>query len=90
MKEFHIFLLCLDREMLSKQRQVLLLVDKCTSHTLPNQPLPDVTLRFLPANTTAHLQPLESGIIQSFKTRYRKHVSLYSMSRPDREHEHRR
>lgn len=70
-KEFHAFLTSLDREMHAKKKSILLLVDNCSSHFVTCQ-LTNVQLHFLPPNTTAHLQPLDNGIIQSFKTQYRK------------------
>lgn len=48
-------------------------VDNCTAHgDIPN--LTNIKMRYLPANTTSKLQPLDQGIIQSFETHYRKEV----------------
>jgi hypothetical protein len=59
-----------------RKRNVLLLVDNAGSHTEPT-PLSNVTVRFLPANTTAHLQPMDGGIIQNFKVHYRRYLGLH-------------
>ncbi|CAB5349997.1 unnamed protein product [Rhizophagus irregularis] len=55
-----------------KQR-VLLLLDNCTSHKINNLVLENVEVYFLPPNTTSKLQPMDSGIIMSFKKHYRHH-----------------
>ena len=59
-----------------KKRHVLLLVDNAGSHTEP-PPLSNTTVKFLPPNTTAHLQPMDGGIIQNFKVHYRHHLGLH-------------
>ena len=47
---------------------ILLLLDNVSTHRLDdNEQLSNVKLHFLPPNTTAHLQPLDQGIIYSFK-----------------------
>ena len=35
-----------------------------------------VAVKFLPPNTTAHLQPMDGGIIRNVKAFYRRHQSL--------------
>lgn len=50
---------------------VLLLLDNCTSHKLDNLTLENVEVYFLPPNTTSKLQPMDAGIIMSFKKHYR-------------------
>ena len=60
-----------DRSMRLKKRKVLLLLDNATCH----KPIDDVTnieLHYLPPTTTSHLQPMDAGIIQSFKSKYRR------------------
>jgi hypothetical protein len=60
-----------DRHIKQKiNRPVLLLMDNVASH-FPDVSLECVTLHYLPPNTTSHLQPLDAGIIRSFKALYR-------------------
>jgi aspartyl/asparaginyl beta-hydroxylase (cupin superfamily) len=56
--------------MCKEDRHVLLLVDNASSHMDFN--LSHVKIHFLPPNTTAELQPLDAGIIRSFKAHYRR------------------
>lgn len=48
-----------------------MLLDNAGSHTIPDS-LSNIAIKFLPSNTTAHLQPLDAGIFWSFKCKYRK------------------
>ena len=58
----------LDEKMRSMDRKILLLVDNAPTHNLLNDlNLTNVTIHNLPPNTTSHLQPLDAGIIHSFK-----------------------
>ncbi|CAF1033727.1 unnamed protein product [Brachionus calyciflorus] len=51
---------------------VLLLVDNCPAHTdVDDFGLKKIRVKFLPPNTTSVLQPLDAGIINSFKVKYR-------------------
>jgi hypothetical protein len=59
------FLKKLNRQMSQQSRRILLLVDNATTHV--NAQLSHVKVHYLPANTTAHLQPCDAGIINSFK-----------------------
>ncbi|CAG8839388.1 9520_t:CDS:2, partial [Cetraspora pellucida] len=53
-------------------RKILLLVDNATSHAIDNsEEYPNICLHFLPANTTAHLQPMDADIINAFKAHYK-------------------
>lgn len=54
-------------------QRVLLLLDNCSSHKLGNLVLPHVDVYFLPPNTTSKTQPMDAGIIMSFKKHYRHH-----------------
>ena len=65
-----------DKRMGRKVRKVLLFLDNATSHS--NVQLCNVKLKFLPANTTSILQPLDQGIILAMKRKYRK-TQLRSM-----------
>lgn len=63
----------LNKDMTKQKRHSLMFLDNATSHA-KNLKLSNVELRFLPANTTSKLQPLDLGIIRAFKARYRKHL----------------
>ena len=55
------------RKMRIGNRKILLLVDNAPTHNLLDIELTNVTIHYLPPNTTAYLQPLDAGIIHSFK-----------------------
>ena len=67
----------LNMEMAEGSRHILLLMDNASSHRLPVEAieqerlkmieLSNITLLFLPANTTSIVQPLDAGIIHAFK-----------------------
>lgn len=59
-----------DRKMKRDKRRILLMMDNAPSHIIPK--LTNITIHFLPPTTTSHLQPLDAGIINSFKAFYRK------------------
>jgi len=67
---FHDWLVNFNKSMKRQRRNVLLIMDNAPSHIIPK--LSNVKIHFLPPTTTSHLQPLDSGIIQSFKKHYRK------------------
>ena len=52
-------------------QRVLLLLDNCLSHNLQGLTLSHVEVYFLPPNTTSKLQPMDAGVIMSFKRHYR-------------------
>jgi hypothetical protein len=64
---WHDYLKKLDTSMHQKNKKILLLVDNAPTHSSCNLNLTHVTIEFLLPNTTAHLQPLDAGIINSFK-----------------------
>ncbi|UYV77755.1 hypothetical protein LAZ67_15002168 [Cordylochernes scorpioides] len=69
---FQEWLLEFNKQLVSEGRRILLLLDNATSHCVPNDGLSNIKIHFLPPNMTASLQPLDSGIIKSFKAQYRK------------------
>jgi transposase len=67
-----------NREVASKygDQRVLLLLDNCPSHKIDGLVLSNVDVHFLPPNTTSKIQPMDAGIIMSFKRHYRHlHIS---------------
>ncbi|XP_043944872.1 tigger transposable element-derived protein 6-like [Protopterus annectens] len=56
-------------EMKKKKLSILLTVDNCPGHQQVNH-LTNVTLKFLPPNTTSKTQPLDQGIVKTFKIHY--------------------
>ena len=59
-----------DRCLLKENRKILLIVDNCSSHAEPS--LKNITLHFLPPNTTSLVQPMDMGVIKNLKDMYRK------------------
>lgn len=59
-----------NRRMRAGRRHVLLLLDNAPSHPQDLE-LSNTTVKFLPANTTSVLQPLDLGIIKNIKCHYR-------------------
>ena len=68
----------LDSEFRSQNRRILLLLDNFSGHkeNKNNAPfkLTNIELHFYPPNCTSILQPMNQGIIQNFKTTYRRHL----------------
>lgn len=63
----------INRDMIKKNKHILMMIDNCTAHgDIPQ--LSNVKVQFLPPNTTSKLQPLDQGIIKNFKSYYRKEV----------------
>ena len=62
-----------DKSMELKKKKILLFIDNCGSHKNLST-MENVTVEFLCRNTTSKLQPLDQGIIRSFKTEYRKEL----------------
>ena len=53
-----------------QNRNILLLVNNAPIHALyETTNLTNIVIKYLPPNTTAHLQPCDQGIINSFKVR---------------------
>lgn len=58
----------LDTRMRRQGRNILLLIDNAPTHTLyETTHLTNITIKYLPPNTTSYLQPCDQGIINSFK-----------------------
>ena len=73
------WLLAFDRDMLLQHRKVLLVLDNCSTHEIPElSHLKAVQVLFLPANSTAKLQPCDAGVICNLKVHYRR-MMVFSM-----------
>lgn len=73
----------LNAEMCRKKRKILLLLDNAGPHGREPSTLSNITVRYLPPNTTSHLQPLDAGIIASFKAQYRKLLLFHLIDQYD-------
>lgn len=60
-----------DKKMAQQKRKVLLFADNCPAHPVVSG-LKAVIVHFLPPNTTSVLQPMDQGVIQCFKSWYKK------------------
>lgn len=68
-------ILCdLDKTMSRGKRNIVLFVDNAACHKLDGIGLTNITIHFLPPNTTCLIQPLDQGIIRCFKVYYRQNV----------------
>ena len=68
----------LNHQMRKQGRKVILFLDNATVHpTSLIDMYNNIKIVFLPKNTFSRLQPLDVGIIQSFKTKYRKKLMRY-------------
>ena len=60
----------LDQKFAVSNRKIALVIDNCTAHPHVENPK-WVELTFLPPNTTSHTQPMNQGVIQPLKAKYR-------------------
>ncbi|KAI1000312.1 hypothetical protein K3495_g7883, partial [Podosphaera aphanis] len=70
---FQEWLLTLDTQMKQANRHILVLMDNAPSHILGDLEVTNVKIVPLPPNTTSKIQPMDAGIISSFKRRYRRY-----------------
>lgn len=71
---FNDWIITLDHQIRFKNpnRKILLLLDNATSHCINDLNLSNIEVLFLPAGTTSKIQPLDAGIIASFKSKYKQ------------------
>lgn len=69
-KIYEDYLKKLNAQMKAQNRKVLLFVDNAPSH--PELQLSNINVQFFPPNTTAYTQPMDQGIIQATKLKFRK------------------
>lgn len=70
-----------NQAMARNKRSILMFIDDSPVHP-KLQHFSNITLRFLPANTVAAVQPLDMGLITTFKTYYRKFMLSYVLVYP--------
>jgi hypothetical protein len=69
----------LDRRMKKEKRKIVMFIDNCAPHLIENI-YENVHLIFFPPNITSILQPLDQGIIHSFKSHYRNNLVSHMIS----------
>ena len=76
----------LDQKLHRQKRKIAMVIDNCPAH--PDvRGLRCIELVFLPPNTTSKTQPMDQGVIQNFKTHYRKRVILRQIKAIDEKRE---
>ena len=71
-----------NRKLLLEQRKVALIPDNATCNLKSKiDSFSQIKIIFLPKSTTSRLQPLDAGIIQKFKVKYRKRLAKYLHAR---------
>ena len=72
----------LNHQIKKQGRKVILFLENATVHpTSLIDMYSNIKIVFLPKNTTSRLQPLDAGIIQSFKTKYREKLMCHVIAR---------
>ena len=69
----------IDKDMIKQKRKILLFMDQSPTHPQEIDFLQNVKIIFFPANCTSKLQPLDLGIIKSFKVHYRKRLIQHAL-----------
>lgn len=72
----------IEKQMRKKGRKILMFLDNALSH--PHLTLTNVKLQFMPSNTTSVCQPMDQGIIQTMKLKYRKQQLQYVNNEMDK------
>ncbi|KAL5523579.1 hypothetical protein ACEPAG_7752 [Sanghuangporus baumii] len=80
---FKILIDDLDAEMRSKNRHICLLIDNAPSHIFDPTTLTNIEIKPLEPNMTSHIQPMDAGIIRTFKAHYRHLFLLGALERYD-------
>ena len=62
-----------NRQLQRVNRKILLFIDNCSAHNLTGN-YSNIKIHFLPPNTTSVPQPMDQGVINSIKTKYRRHL----------------
>ena len=72
----------LNQRLQQRQRNILLFLDNAPCHSTNLEgKFSNITLKFLPKNTTSKTQPLDSGIIANWKCKYKKRLLRHVCSK---------
>ena len=73
---FNEWLAMLNKKYKLLNRKILLFVDNFSGHSCNQENFDYVRVQFFPPNLTSIIQPLDQGIINAFKMKYRKQIIL--------------
>ena len=62
-----------DHKLRRTRRKILLLVDNFAGHNFDTRVITNIRVERFSPNLTAHVQPMDAGIIHCFKAHYRRH-----------------
>jgi hypothetical protein len=67
---FDVWLLKFDKRMRAEKCNVALILDNCAAHSVSTAAVRNVSVYFLPPNTTSKTQPMDAGVIKNLKLHY--------------------
>jgi hypothetical protein len=70
---FREYILTFNAKMKAEKRNVALIIDNCPAH-VKVESLSNITIFFLPPNTTSHTQPMDAGVIHNMKANFRRRL----------------
>ena len=68
---FNSWIYSFNEKMKKQNRKILLLLDNCPSHIIL-QEYSNINLKYLPPNSSGYIQPMDQGIIASFKSYFNR------------------
>lgn len=73
----------LDFAMANQKRRILLFINEVASHVVSHLELTHVVVFILPAGASQMLNPITSGVLTTFKKRFRRHHLRYAIDRQE-------
>jgi hypothetical protein len=64
---FDEWLLKFDKRMRAEKRNIALILDNCAAHSVNTAAVRNISVYFLPPNTTSKTQPMDAGVIKNLK-----------------------
>ena len=71
---FNEWLSLVNKKYKALNRKILLFVDNFSGHSFDQSDYDCIKIQFFPPNLTSIVQPLDQGIINAFKVKYRKQI----------------